>query len=275
MAYVNNFAGANINRTVYSFPSYQPTTHEIQNTTQIDTTNTICTFCQKSGETYVVFSTHSTRDPITQMVTCPKLRSTRCLHCGELGHTKKYCNTPILQPRSIRRKTIDLHFDNEKFFCTFCKNAGESIQTFTSHNLRDKTQKTTCPKLLATKCRKCKELGHTEKYCTQPLQVTTSAIKRTPVVYEDFVTDVVLVDPEDINTYQEEQYEHAQWPCVGGCGEKTNGSQYCCRTYCSDPQALTELTHQLLNELKEIQTSKPDSYCAVIGDVSQMECPGL
>jgi len=25
------------------------------------------------------------------------------------------------------------------------------------------------------------------------------------------------------------------WPCVGGCGEMTNGSQFCCRTYCSNP----------------------------------------
>jgi hypothetical protein len=67
--------------------------------------------------------------------------------------------------------------------------------------------------------------------------------ERQPVVYDEFVTDVVLVDAEEPNENQPEGCSPPSaytWPCVGGCGEMTNGSQFCCRTYCSNPLDLNQ-----------------------------------
>ena len=32
--------------------------------------------------------------------------------------------------------------------------------------------------------------------------------------------------------YNEQELNMYEFDCIAGCGEKTNGSQYCCKTYC-------------------------------------------
>lgn len=50
--------------------------------------------------------------------------------------------------------------------CKVCKDAGKSEQVFTSHFTKNRDGKVTCPTLLAVKCRRCQNTGHTVSYCT-------------------------------------------------------------------------------------------------------------
>ena len=50
-------------------------------------------------------------------------------------------------------------------FCKVCKDAGKTETEYTSHYVKDKSGKTTCPTLLNQACKYCKQTGHTVKFC--------------------------------------------------------------------------------------------------------------
>ena len=50
-------------------------------------------------------------------------------------------------------------------FCKVCKDAGKTETEYTSHYVKDKTGKTTCPTLLNQECKYCRQTGHTVKFC--------------------------------------------------------------------------------------------------------------
>ena len=50
-------------------------------------------------------------------------------------------------------------------FCKVCKDAGKTETEYTSHYVKDKTGKTTCPTLLNQACKYCRQTGHTVKFC--------------------------------------------------------------------------------------------------------------
>ena len=50
-------------------------------------------------------------------------------------------------------------------FCKVCKDAGKTETEYTSHYVKDKTGKITCPTLLNQACKYCKQTGHTVKFC--------------------------------------------------------------------------------------------------------------
>lgn len=52
-----------------------------------------------------------------------------------------------------------------KMFCKVCKDAGKTETEYTSHYVKDKTGKTTCPTLLNQACKYCRQTGHTVKFC--------------------------------------------------------------------------------------------------------------
>ncbi len=56
------------------------------------------------------------------------------------------------------------------FICNFCKNNGEDVSIYTSHNLRETTGKMLCPVLANYKCPKCNTFGHTVTYCQKKLK---------------------------------------------------------------------------------------------------------
>lgn len=58
--------------------------------------------------------------------------------------------------------------------CKVCRDAGKSQQEYSSHWVRGKTGKVTCPTLLSQNCRNCGEIGHTIKYC----KVATTSLKK-------------------------------------------------------------------------------------------------
>lgn len=49
--------------------------------------------------------------------------------------------------------------------CKVCRDAGKSEQECSSHWVREKNGRVTCPTLLSQKCRNCGKSGHTVKYC--------------------------------------------------------------------------------------------------------------
>jgi len=50
-------------------------------------------------------------------------------------------------------------------FCKVCKDSGKTETEYTSHSVKDKTGKTTCPTLLNQACKYCRQPGHTVKFC--------------------------------------------------------------------------------------------------------------
>ena len=50
-------------------------------------------------------------------------------------------------------------------FCKVCKDAGKTETEYTSHYVKDKSGKITCPTLLNQACKYCKQTGHTVKFC--------------------------------------------------------------------------------------------------------------
>jgi protein nanos 1 len=58
--------------------------------------------------------------------------------------------------------------------CKVCRDAGKSEQEYSSHRVRDKNGRVTCPTLLSQKCRNCGKNGHTIKYC----KVATTSLKK-------------------------------------------------------------------------------------------------
>ena len=53
----------------------------------------------------------------------------------------------------------------KKPFCKVCCDAGKSEKEYTSHFVKDRDGKTTCPTLLNQECRYCFQAGHTVKFC--------------------------------------------------------------------------------------------------------------
>jgi protein nanos 1 len=53
----------------------------------------------------------------------------------------------------------------KKPFCKVCCDAGKSEKQYTSHFVKDRDGKVTCPTLLGQECRYCFRAGHTVKFC--------------------------------------------------------------------------------------------------------------
>jgi len=70
-----------------------------------------CQFCLKNGSLRSAAESHSLRDPVTKVLTCPVLRRYVCELCGATGddaHTRHYCplNTEAKRaPTAILLKT--------------------------------------------------------------------------------------------------------------------------------------------------------------------------
>jgi hypothetical protein len=54
--------------------------------------------------------------------------------------------------------------------CNFCKSNEELEIVYRSHNLKDRSGKTTCPILDDLQCPKCCKKGHTTSYCLESKQ---------------------------------------------------------------------------------------------------------
>lgn len=49
--------------------------------------------------------------------------------------------------------------------CKVCKDSGKQESVYTSHYVKDKSGRVTCPTLLSQECRYCFKAGHTLKFC--------------------------------------------------------------------------------------------------------------
>jgi len=66
--------------------------------------------------------------------------------------------------RSIQSCTMSYSKSSKKPVCKVCRDAGKSD---INHWVKDLSGAVACPTLLATKCRKCSQKGHTASYCVQ------------------------------------------------------------------------------------------------------------
>ena len=72
-------------------------------------------------------------------------------------------------------------------FCKICFDSKEPKSVYESHNVKDSSNNTTCPKLLNTKCMNCNYFGHTKSYCKIVFQVNNKK-KDTNNKNKDIIT---------------------------------------------------------------------------------------
>ena len=68
----------------------------------------------------------------------------------------------------IRNAELQKAYGGRIKICTFCKTNGETVLVYSSHSLKDVSDKITCPILLNYSCPECGAAGqrsHTKKYC--------------------------------------------------------------------------------------------------------------
>ena len=53
-----------------------------------------CKVCKDAGHPETVYTSHFVKDRPGGKIVCPHLLGLRCRHCGESGHTVKYCTAP-------------------------------------------------------------------------------------------------------------------------------------------------------------------------------------
>lgn len=86
-----------------------------------------CRFCWNLGLEKKDCIGHSPAD-------CPKLASTECTKCGQMGHTRGFCTSKV---------------------CRYCQAIG--------HIMKD------CPHLTSHECLRCGVVGHHESICRMPV----------------------------------------------------------------------------------------------------------
>jgi hypothetical protein len=103
-----------------------------------------------------------------------------------------------------------------KSFCKVCQDAGKTDKEYTSHNVRDKSGKTTCPTLLALECRNCYKKGHTVKYCklltVQAVQERANPVKQE--IKKSVPKNVFMVLESDSDSEEEEQQQFVLAPAL-------------------------------------------------------------
>ena len=148
------------------------TTHKTQpgilltNSTTTMSKQTIMPYCKVCHDAGKSDFNHWLMDKVGN-ITCSYLLSLKCNRCQEKGHTQKYCTgrsvsttTPSLDATTTR---------NKEMFCGFCFNFDKNDHSYKTHYVRkdknDLNSDVTCPRLLATECKFCHQLGHTPNNC--------------------------------------------------------------------------------------------------------------
>ena len=158
-----------------------------------------CKVCIDAGKPEEVYASHRVKD-LFGTVICPTLLNQKCLLCGVLGHTVKYCVESTNQGLALisdqpptewvgpechvcrdessepccnclwqaEVNETDWQEVLEPKFCPVCRDAGREHQ---DHNLKMDGE-IVCEYLKNTKCRNCGEYGHTPKYCEEPKKVS-------------------------------------------------------------------------------------------------------
>ena len=147
---------------------------------------TYCKVCHDAGNSD--FNNHWLMDKVGN-ITCPYLLSLKCNRCSQKGHTQKYCTTgrgvstttprkpriddtttPCIDDTTTSRDALTTTTTrNNNMFCGFCFNFDKNDQSYKTHYVRkdknDLNSDVTCPRLLATECKFCHQLGHTPNNC--------------------------------------------------------------------------------------------------------------
>ena len=130
-----------------------------------------------------------------------RMKTIPCPICKELGHPRTKC--PKYDPNYA-----------DKFECTHCKNLERK---YVGHTVRQ------CPELKLTMCNRCKETGHTVKYCTN---IRSKKSERRGGFSEreynqNFRNDQDKRNDYDRNDYDRNDYDRndynqlkAEWPLV-------------------------------------------------------------
>ena len=101
-------------------------------------------------------------------------------------------------------------FKMSKPNCKVCRDAGKSEQECSSHWVRDKAGRVTCPTLLSQKCHNCGKSGHTLKYCkltvAPPKPTTEKKEPKKEVQVKNIYTLLDDEQPEPVATPKKTSY---------------------------------------------------------------------
>ncbi len=179
-----------------------------------------CSFCSKAQNRNDDFRfTHLLRDRQGNP-SCPFLKVFTCLRCYKKGHTSTHCTDPDTEPnllaaelellstrdrcvddeQALQRKLYELDLEMRIMLfrfrksdyhtpkeCTFCKNGNYRDSYYKTHTL------SSCPRLACTRCPRCRNNGHTMRYC--PLSAPSPSDE--PLVEESSLLGTFILDFED------------------------------------------------------------------------------
>ena len=155
---------------------------------------TICNYGQGSNQSWFPFSTPSISPYGSPFQTTFQYSSTINSNnntpqrdnitvqapIGTLSVNKQHQTYPIHERKRLPKRSDQIDYNelmktvanqnktNRVKMCTFCKSNGEDEIIYTSHSLKNSTNKISCPKLMKYTCGKCGATGedtHTIKYC--------------------------------------------------------------------------------------------------------------
>jgi hypothetical protein len=140
----------------------------------MSTQTTFCKVCHDAGK--IDYNKHGLKDKDGK-TTCPYLLSLKCT--GTPRKPRLYdTTTPRIDDTTTSRdaltKTTAANATttttrNNNMFCAFCFNIDKNDGSYKTHYVRkdknDLNSDVTCPRLLATECKFCHQLGHTPNNC--------------------------------------------------------------------------------------------------------------
>ena len=166
---------------------------------------TYCKVCHDAGNSD--FNNHWLMDKVGN-ITCPYLLSLKCNRCQEKGHTQKYCTGRSVSTTTHRLD--DTTTRNKEMFCGFCFNFDKNDHSYKTHYVRkdknDLNSDVTCPRLLATECKFCHQLGHTPNNC-QKIHPDDRLVYNTVLLNsfsEDKIRDLIQDEYEKMDFWEYE-----------------------------------------------------------------------
>jgi hypothetical protein len=162
---------------------------------------TYCKVCHDAGK--LDFNNHWLMDKVGN-ITCPYLLSLKCTGTPRLDDT----TTSRDDQTTAANATTTTR--NKEMFCGFCFNFDKNDHSYKTHYVRkdknDLNSDVTCPRLLATECKFCHQLGHTPNNC-QKIHPDDRLVYNTVLLNsfsEDKIRDLIQDEYEKMDFWESE-----------------------------------------------------------------------
>ena len=165
---------------------------------------TYCKVCHDAGK--MDFNNHWLMDKVGN-ITCPYLLSLKCTGTPRKPRLDDTTTSRDAQTTAANATTTTR---NKEMFCGFCFNIDKNDHSYKTHYVRkdknDLNSDVTCPRLLATECKFCHQLGHTPNNC-QKIHPDDRLVYNTVLLNsfsEDKIRDLIQHEYEKMDFWESE-----------------------------------------------------------------------